>query len=121
MRVPPVREQPRPTDGHPKGMSKFRPKTINKAVQGVWESQNAPGEPSAVDRLAAIEDPAGEAGQRCRTYDAQQARFAQTRAELEKLIAEDGAHMIEPGKPICKVAEIENEDGGITFGVAVVL
>jgi len=47
-----------------------------------WQTIDPEPEPSVVDRLAAMEDPDGVAGQRCRDYDAQQ---RQLRVDTERL------------------------------------
>ena len=81
-------------------------------------------EPSAVDRLGALEAPDGEGGQRCRDYDVQQERFKEDQAEIDKIMASPARHeflidVSDPAKHSCKAIKIDREDGRTTFAFRV--
>jgi hypothetical protein len=89
-----------------------------------WRVETPLDEPSAVDRLAAVEDPEGEAGQRCREHDKQQERLSEDAARIKELLnaPERKRFIIDVNNPECYASEVqvdEDEDGNkrYLFGV----
>jgi len=85
-----------------------------------WEVTNQ-SPPSAVDRLAAIEDPTGDAGQRCLAFDQAVADREEIEAALEAdATGEFAIDTSDPDKHSCKVIE-KKRPGGTIYGFGVIL